>query len=133
MKSLARRVLIDSFSLFLTAQVIAGLKISNQLTTLLFAGAVFSLLSLIIKPILKIITLPLTLITFGAFSFVLNAIMLYLLTLFVPQIQITAFVFPGINLAGFIIPRIAFSLFFAYIVSSVLLSFIASFLEWLRK
>ena len=130
MKGILRNVIIHSVSLFLLAQLAAGVKISGGVQTFILGGAVLYLISLLIKPILNILTLPFNLATFGAFSFLTNALMLYLLTILISQIIISPFVFPGLTFAGFIIPKIAFNLFFAYVVSAFVLSVITSAVKW---
>ena len=87
----------------------------------------------IIKPILSIITLPLNIVTLGTFSFLINAIILYLLTILVSGISIRAFVFKGFSFAGFVIPNVTLNTLFAFIVSSLFLSIIVGFLTWLIK
>lgn len=133
MKAILRNTAIDSFSLYLLTLIISSISIAGGFFTFLFAGLIFFLMSTLLKPILKIITLPLNIITFGLFSFLINAIILYLLTVFVTQISISDFIFNGIGFAGFIIPKIYFNLFFTYIVSSFLLSAIISSIQWLIK
>ena len=133
MKSILRRIVFYSVSLFLTSQIITGLKISGGLTTYLVGGIVLSVLFIIIKPILSLITLPLNIITLGLFSFLINAIILYLLTILVTSISISAFTFSGLSFVGFIIPKLFVNNFFAFIVASIVLSFIVGFLRWLTK
>lgn len=132
-KSILRNIVFYSFSLFLTSQLLSGLKISGGSTTYVIGGIVLSLLFLIVKPILGIITLPLNIITLGLFSFVINAIILYLLTVFVTNISITAFTFSGLSISGFIIPRLFINDFFAFVVISILLSLIVGLLKWLTE
>lgn len=133
MKSIFRRIVFYSISLFLTSQIITGLTISGGLTAYLIGGIALSILFLIVKPVLSIITLPLNVITLGLFSFLINAIILYLLTIFVPNISISAFTFRGFSFAGFVIPNISVNNFFAFVAASVLLSFIQGALKWLTK
>lgn len=133
MKSIARRIIFYSVALFLTSQVVTGLKISGDLTTYFFGGIVLSILFLIVKPILSILTLPLNIITLGFFSFLINAIILYLLTILVTNISISEFLFKGFAFAGFVVPSVHVNNFFAFIASSISLSFIVGFLKWLTK
>lgn len=133
MRSILKNTSINALSLFFTSQLLSGIKISGGLTTYLIGGFALSLMFLILRPLLSIIALPLNLITFGAFSFVINAAILYLLTIFVPGILVTSFVFPGVNFFGFIIPHISFNIFFAFIAVSIVLSCLVSFLSWLTK
>lgn len=131
MKSLLRRILVNAYSFSILPQLFSGVKVFGGFSTFLLAGFAFSLISLVIKPILKIVTLPLNLLTFGGFSFFINVILLYILTIFVPQISIHAFMFQGFSFAGFIVPRIFINAFFAYIICSFVLSCIGSGIYWL--
>ncbi len=70
--------LLLSGALWITTQFITGINV-NSWQTFLFVGAVFLLINTFVKPILKILTLPLNLITLGLFSLILNgAIFWYL-------------------------------------------------------
>src|SRR5476651_852633 len=102
MKSLLRNTLINSLSLFILAQIVPGLTVHNGFFTYIAGGLALSLLFLIVKPILNIISLPLNLVTLGLFSFLTNAIIFYLLTVFVTGISITSFTFSGFSFSGFI-------------------------------
>lgn len=133
MKSILRRIVFYSVALFLTSQIITGLTVSNGLTTYLIGGIILSILFLVVKPILSIITLPLNIVTLGLFSFLINAIILYILTILVSNISISAFTFNGINFSGFIIPKLYVNSFFAFVVVSILLSFIVGAQRWLIK
>lgn len=133
MKSIVRRIVFYSTALFLTSQILSGLRISGGYMTYIIGGIVLSILFLIVKPILSIITLPLNIMTLGLFSFVINAIILYLLTIFVSNISISAFTFNGLQISGFIIPKLFLNNFFAFVLVSVFLSFIVGALRWLIK
>lgn len=133
MKSVLRNTLINASALFIIPQIIAGVKITGGIETYLFGGFCLFLMSLLLKPILNLITLPLNFLTFGSFSFVTNIIILYLLTVFVTQISISAFTFQGFSFAGFVIPEIYLNTLFAFIVSAFVLSLIISLIQWLIK
>lgn len=64
----------------------------------LIAAAVLGLVNVTIKPILFILTLPITFVTLGLFTFVLNAMMLGLVAWVVPGFQIEGF-WSGVGLA----------------------------------
>lgn len=133
MKSFIRNIFINSFSIFVLAQFVPGLRISGGAITILAGGLALSLLFIIVKPVLNLISLPLNLITMGLFSFLTNAIIFYLLTVFVPGITISAFLFEGYSFAGFIIPKIYFNVLFAFILIALLQSLIVTFVSWLIK
>lgn len=133
MKGFLRKSAINTVSLYITSYALSGLQVEGGIPTFILAGAVFSVISFIGRPILTIITLPLNLITLGVFSFIINVALLYLLTIFIPQISISSFTLEGFSFSGFVIPRIFFNLLLAYIACSVLLSIVSSFLTWLTK
>lgn len=133
MKSILRRIVFYCVALFLTTQILQGVHVSGGLKTYIVGGIILSILFMIVKPILSIITLPLNIVTLGLFSFIVNAIILYLLTIFVPNISISAFTFKGFGFAGFVIPSLYINNFFAFVIASILLSCIVGFLKWLTK
>lgn len=133
MKSILRRIVFYAVALFLTSQIITGLTVNGGVGTYLIGGVALAILFLIVKPILSIVTLPLNIITLGLFSFLINAIILYLLTIFVPNISISAFTFKGFAFAGFVIPSLSINTFLTFVIASILLSFIVGFLRWLTK
>ncbi len=90
-----------------------------------------TIMLLILKPLLNILTFPFNLITLGLFSIFTNALILYLLTVFVPGIIIQAFTFTGANIYGFIIPGMHFSTLFAFLTTSILLAAITTGIRWL--
>lgn len=133
MKSILRNIAFYSFALFAVSQILEGVKVAGGFWGYILGGITLTLLFLIIKPILSIITLPLNVITLGAFSFLLNVIILYLLTIFVTSISITAFTFNGFSFAGFVVPKLSLNNFFAFVAASVLLSAIIGGLKWITE
>ncbi|NTW13600.1 MAG: phage holin family protein [Candidatus Moranbacteria bacterium] len=57
---------------FVTARFVPGVHVDGFMTAILLA-AVWGILGLFVRPILVILTLPVTIITFGLFIFVINA------------------------------------------------------------
>lgn len=133
MKAPVRSILFNSFSLFILSQMFSGVRILGGLPALLLSGTMLSILSVILKPILGILAFPLNMITFGTFTIVINAIILYVLTLFVRQFSIHAFTSPGVSFGGFAIPAFSFNTFFAFLVIALLHSGIKIALIWLTQ
>ncbi|RPD38439.1 phage holin family protein [Chitinophaga barathri] len=67
------RILVTSLAALLTAYLLPGVDIKD-FTTALILAIVLGLLNLIVKPILVILTLPVTIITLGLFLLVINAL-----------------------------------------------------------
>jgi len=133
MKTIVRNISLYTFSLFLLPQIIPGVNIEGGFPTLLIGGIALALMFLVIKPILNIITLPVNIITMGLFSIFTNAFILYLLTIFISGVTIHPFTYPRTEIFGAIIPKIDFNMFFSYIYTAFVLSFIDSFFSWLTK
>jgi putative membrane protein len=71
------RLLIASFAVWVAANVVPGVQIADFKTALIFA-VILGLLNAIVKPILSLIALPITLLTLGLFSLVINGLMILL-------------------------------------------------------
>ncbi len=84
------RWLLNTVVLFLVVQVIPGFHADSWLT-LAIAALVLGLLNAIVRPILFLLTLPLTIVTLGLFLIVLNGIMLELTAWIVPGFRIDSF------------------------------------------
>lgn len=133
MKGILRNTIFNAISLFVLTQILSGVKVNGGFGVLLFAGFVLSFLFIILKPVLNLFSLPLNLVTLGLFSFLTNAILLYLLTVFVPNVVITQFTFNGFSFAGFIVPVMHFNTFYAYIIAAGFLSITINFFNWLTR
>lgn len=133
MKTIARAIFIYTLSLFLMPSLIPGVQIKGGFLTLIIGGVALALMFLIIKPILNFITLPVNLVTLGLFSIFTNVLILYILTVFISGISIIPFTYPRVEYFGFTIPEIHFPMFFAYLYTGFVLSFIDSFFSWLVK
>ena len=72
------RILINAAALWVATQIVPGVTHRGPLTTLLLVALVFGLLNAFVRPILKLLTCPLILLTLGLFTFVINAIVLWL-------------------------------------------------------
>lgn len=133
MKTILRAIFMNLITLYLVALFFPGLTITHQLMTYLSAAVVWTLINKIVKPIIKLLLLPINLITLGLFSWVVNVITLFMLKYFIKGVTISAFTLMGFTYQGFVIPQMHFSLLFAYILTSLVLSLVHSSLIWLLR
>jgi putative membrane protein len=84
------RMLIIALGLGLANVVVAGVNIQGT-GTLLFAALLLGLVNAIIRPIVVVLTLPLTILTLGLFLFVVNAAMFGLVAAMLDQFQVSGF------------------------------------------
>ena len=84
------RTFITAFALWAATQLVPGIHVSG-LVSLLFAALVFGLVNAVVRPVLVLLSLPLTLLTLGLFLLVVNAAMLGLTALLNPWFRIDGF------------------------------------------
>ncbi len=87
-------------SIFLIAFFVPSLSYSNW-TALIIASIVLMILMAVVKPILKLLFLPINLVTLGLFSFVINALILWLVQVLVPGFNIRPMILAGVYLNEF--------------------------------
>ena len=134
LRLLLRSIAINIASVYLAAQVLQGvITYVGGYQTLLLAAIAIALVNLFVRPLINLLLLPIHLITLGLFRWVANLATLYLVTWFVPSLQIHPFVSPEVNLKYLFIPAIHFSAFGAFIVSTFTLTAIFHFLYWLLQ
>jgi putative membrane protein len=84
------RVIVNAAAILLAASVVPGVAV-RSVTAALIAGFVLAVINAIVRPILILLTLPLTLVTLGLFIFVLNAFCFWLASVFVPGLTVQGF------------------------------------------
>jgi len=133
MKHIIRIFLFNVFALWLSSQILPTITAPGGVGTILFAGFILSILMLIVQPVLKILFIPINILTFGLLSWLINVIVIYLLTIFVPELKVVPWIFPGGAFAGFVIPAIHFSYYTALIASSLLITIITDVLHYVSE
>jgi putative membrane protein len=84
------RVLIAALGLWLATEWVSGIAVATP-TTLILAALLLGIVNSIVRPIVVLLTLPVTLITLGLFLLVVNAAMLGLVAAFLPGFSIAGF------------------------------------------
>lgn len=84
------QLLINALAFYITAYILPGVTISGY-TSLFVIAIIWGILSVVIKPLLIILTLPITILTLGLFTLVINAVLLL----------ITSNIVPGFHIEGF--------------------------------
>ena len=72
------QILINAGALYAADYLIDGIKFQGEWWKFLLVALAFSLLNTYLRPILRILTFPITMITMGIFLLVINALMLLL-------------------------------------------------------
>ena len=79
-----------ALTVFIIAKFLPGITVASFYTALIVA-LVLALLNLLVRPILFVLTLPITIVTLGLFLFVLNAVIFYLASTIVKGFAIDGF------------------------------------------
>ena len=111
MSGIFLRWLILTVAIIITAYLLDGIQISGFFSAF-FAAAILSILNAFFRPVLLIITLPINILSLGLFTFVINAILL----------MMVSGVIPGFEVAGFW--SAVFGSFFISLISWFITSFI---------
>ena len=95
-----------------------------QIATVLIVALIFGLVNAIIKPLIKVLSLPLTLMTFGLFGLVINGGLLILLAIVADLIGLT------FTVGGFP-PDFSLQTIIAAVVGGVILSIVSTVIGWI--
>ena len=90
LRGLILRFLFGVAGLWIAAHVVHGISYRDTIS-LLEAALLLGVINAVVRPILVILTLPLTLITFGLFLLVINALTLKLVTVFLHGFHVQGF------------------------------------------
>ena len=105
------KMLLTAIAVIVLANILPGISVDSY-TTAIIVAVVLGLLRIFVKPILVILTLPITIITLGLFLFVINAIIILLASKLI---------------TGFAVSGLLYALLFSLLLSffqSVLYSFL---------
>ena len=83
MKNLIIRLLVNAIALAAASWIVCGITLQGATTgkrvlTLLIVAAIFGVVNAIVKPVVKVLSFPLLILTLGLLTFVINAAMLLL-------------------------------------------------------
>ena len=83
-------LLINALAIWITAYLLPGVHLAGVVPALI-AAVVIGLINAILKPVLIVLTLPITLVTLGLFLLVLNALLILLASAVVPGFEVDGF------------------------------------------
>lgn len=90
MLHLVIRVLITALALLIVAYLVPGIEVAG-LYIAVIAAVLLGLMNLIARPILVVLTLPVTIVTLGLFIFVINAALFWFVSSFVEGFSVSGF------------------------------------------
>jgi len=98
------QILTNALAILLAAYLIDGISFKGDWTILIIAGLILGLINFFVKPVLKLISAPIILLSLGTFTIVINMILLALVDWLVPELTISGFwsLLWGVNLFSFV-------------------------------
>lgn len=90
MTRLALKWVLNCFALFFVMKLLSGIQI-DRFQDLLLAVLVIGLLNTFVRPVIILLTLPVTMLTLGLFTLVINGMMFYLASHLVSGFHVTGF------------------------------------------
>jgi putative membrane protein len=128
MVDLIIRIAINAVALVLAVKLIPGVAFTGDLVNLVLLAIVFGLVNGLIRPVVKLLSLPLTLLTFGLIGFVINTAMVFIAAAIGDQLDL------GLTLGGWPADgRIDVDTIVAALALSVLISIVSILVALLRK
>lgn len=112
MKKILRYTLFLAFALVIENEIWSNLSFSPKIETILKVAIILAIFELILKPILKVLLLPITFLTLGLIRIVINTLGLYL----------AAFLIAGFSVSSIQLFSYSLSGFFAYLFTSTVIS-----------
>jgi len=111
------RILINGLAIWLTSMLFSSFNFTGSVLNLILVAVIFGLVNAFIRPIVKLLTLPINFITLGLFSLVINTLMLLFTVWLSDSLSLTGGVFENLLIA-----------FLAAIVISVISTILSWFL-----
>ncbi|MDP3888747.1 MAG: phage holin family protein [bacterium] len=102
MRSIAY-LFINTIAVFITGYILPGIKIDTILTAFIVA-IILGVVNMFLKPVLIILTLPINILTLGLFIFIINGVLILLISALVP---------------GFFVKNIWWAILFSLVVSLI--------------
>ncbi len=108
-----------------------GFVIKGDLKLLFLAAIVLTLIQFLIHPLLKVLYLPVRIITLGMFNWLLVGIHLIILALLFDTIYFTGFAYKSFKVIGIAIPSGELNMIFSFILGSILYRLIRKIIVYL--
>jgi putative membrane protein len=111
------RVIINAIALWITTLLLPAIQVQQGIGNLLIVAVIFGLVNALIRPIVKVLALPITLVTLGLFTLVINTLMLLLTSWLAGNLM---------AIEGGIIQKFVWAF-----VGAIIISLVSTVLSWL--
>ena len=108
-------ILINAIAIWLTSLILPAFNFSGEWWRLLVVAIIFGVVNAFIRPIVKLLTLPINLVTLGLFTLVINMLMLLLTVWLSDSLSLTGGMFENLLVA---------------FVAAIIISVVSTILSW---
>ena len=106
MQNLVIRLFVNAVALWVAAQLVGGIDLTEEFWPLLLVAAIFGIINALIKPLALLLSFPFLVLTLGLFTLVINGFMLWLTSALTDALHVAGFV-PAL-LGGILISLVTF-------------------------
>jgi putative membrane protein len=110
------RILINAIAIWLTSVLLPNFELAGGTVGLIIVAIIFGVVNAVIRPIVRLLTLPISCLTLGLFTLVINALM----------VMITAWISGSLSLEGGF-----FEKFLIAFVAAIIISIVSTILNWI--
>ncbi|MBP9817761.1 phage holin family protein [Candidatus Shapirobacteria bacterium] len=133
MKKILKFTLLFSFALVCQNQFWQNFQFSHGVETIIKVALIYTIFELFLKPILKLLLLPINLLTLGLFRLVINTVGLYLAVFFLADFAVNDINLPSQSIYGLALPQIQFGGFLSFLINSFSTNIIVGFFKFILK
>lgn len=126
MLDIVTRVVINAIALIAAVYVVPGATFTGDLWKLAAVAAIFGLVNAYLRPIVRLLSLPLTLITFGLVGLIINTAMVLVTAVISDSLKL------GFTLSGWPPGRIDLDVILAALLTSIVVSVVSALLALVR-
>jgi len=83
------QILVNALAIFLADYLLPGFIFEGDILTLIIAGLILGLINVFIRPILRLISVPLIILSLGLFIIIINIVLLWFLEYLIADLVIT--------------------------------------------
>ena len=133
MKKILKFTLLISFALALQNQFWQNLSFDQNVLSIIKVALILTIFELLLKPIIKILLLPINILTLGLFRIVINTLGFYIAAFILSDFRIGPIHTPSSQMLGYNILALQFIGFWAHVVNSTTNNFILSIFKYIIK
>src|SRR3989344_4898359 len=131
MRKFIVKILATAASFYVAQYFLSGIHLENTWSAYLLASLTFVIFNLILTPIIKLLLLPINLLTLGLFRWLTNVLTLYIFDLLYDGLSITNFTYPGLSSTFLSLPSTPLNLFWVLVLAALLMSLTYSLISTL--